>query len=257
MAEQRRSNSGSGPGADDLETLEGRSIASALGEAIGGSVPPAEELEGLRAAVQADLAAEKRPLASLRSLSTPVRIALGLAAILVIPLVAVLVAPRPDVHLHPLAFGAVALSAVVLICVLGPTSLRGYQRPALLRGIFGSVVALALVWPIVIGFLPILSTPQWVAGDTVFHGIGCFSTGLVLAVIPLVVLRLLDRGEHRSLSRVGLAAAGAGLAAVLSLELMCPVTTRAHVLAAHGLVIFAVFGGYLLLRRYRRGATVV
>ena len=255
MAERRPSNAGSDAGVDDLETPEGGSIASALGEAIGDSVPPAEELKGLRAAIQADLAAEKRPLASLRSLSTPLRILLGLAATLVIPLAAVLVAPRPDVPLHPLAFGAVALSAVVLICVLGPTSLRGYQRPALRRGLFGAVVALALGWPLVVGFLPILSTPQWVAGDTVFHGIGCFSTGLVMAAIPLVVLRLLDRGEHRSLSRVGLAAAGAGLTAVLSLELMCPVITRAHVLAAHGLVLFAVFGGYLLMRRYGRGAT--
>ena len=90
------------------------------------------------------------------------------------------------------------------------------------------------------------------AGDTVFHGINCFSTGLVMAAIPLVVLRLLDRSEHRSLSRVALAAAGAGLTAVLAHELMCPVITRAHVLAAHGSVVFVVLGGYLLLRRYRR-----
>ena len=100
--------------------------------------------------------------------------------------------------------------------------------------------------------LPYLSAPGWMPGDTIFHGINCFSTGLVLAAIPLAMLRLLDRGEHRSLSRVGLAAAGAGLAGVLSLELMCPVITRAHVLGAHATVLFVVFGGYLLLRRYRR-----
>lgn len=260
MAEHRPSDAGSGSGLraraekDELDRLDGGAIEEALKDAARGSVPPEAELAALNVAIQADLDAEKRPLAWFRSLSTPVRVVFGLAAILAVPLAAVLIAPRADVALHPVFFGAVAATAVLLIAVLGPTSLRGYQRPPMVRGLFGAVVALALAWPLVVAFLPHLSSSHWVSGDTVFHGINCFSTGLVMAAIPLVALRLLDRGEHRSLSRVALAAAGAGLAAVLSLELMCSVITRAHVLGAHATVLFVVFGGYLLLRRYGRGA---
>ena len=256
MAEGQGSDQNSGPVPDEPtpadEGLADSELAQALEDAVGGTAPSESDLASLQAAVHADLKAETGAVAWLRSLSTPVRILIGVAAVLVVPLAAVLIAPRPAVDLHPAFFAGVALSAVVLICVLAPTSLRGYQRPGTVRGFFAVVIALALAWPIVIGFLPYLSAPGWMPGDTIFHGINCFSTGLVLAAIPLAMLRLLDRGEHGSLSRVGLAAAGAGLAGVLSLELMCPVITRAHVLGAHATVLFVVFGGYLLLRRYRR-----
>ena len=119
MAERRPpdpgAESGSGSGGDELDGLDGGSIAEALEKAIGGSVPPEEELASLQAAVQADLAAETGLVASLRSFSTPVRVLLGLAVVIAVPVAAVLIAPRPALDLHPLFFGAVALSALVLI----------------------------------------------------------------------------------------------------------------------------------------------
>jgi len=70
----------------------------------------------------------------------------------------------------------------------------------------------------------------------------------------LLAARLLDRGAHAGLGRRLLAAAAAGLAADLALELHCPIDDPGHLLAGHAAVGVALAAACALLRRVPRGS---
>jgi hypothetical protein len=91
-----------------------------------------------------------------------------------------------------------------------------------------------------------------VGADLVPRAAQCFAFGCALAVPPLLLFWALDRGGHRAWPGALAAAAGAGLIGILSLELHCPLTHPAHLIAGHATVGSALVVAYGLVTWLRR-----
>jgi hypothetical protein len=211
-------------------------------------VPTDDELAELQFAVKERIANDGGALSAARSVRTPWRIALAMGCVAVAPLGMLVASPRADLAVRGLAIAsAVAIAALVLGAVV-PLALRGFERVVPKVSILSTLVALALLWPIVVAFLPQLSAPQWAEGALFPHGARCLANGLLMAVPALFALRLLDRGGHVAFANASVAAAAAGLSAVVAVSIGCPGLSRPHVLFAHGAIVLVVVAGYVGLR---------
>ena len=186
-----------------------------------------------------------------RGVAAALRIVLASLALMLAPLAVVLFDARPDIGAHPLAIAGVTVGAVLLLCALAPSALRGLERPMLKWEFVAALVAGALVAPMLIAFLPGVSNSEWVSGALYPHGVVCFGVGVLMAALPLAFFWLLDRSVVPSRGRTVLAASAAGLSAFVGLELGCGILTHAHILLAHGGVVVAVVLGCVLLERFR------
>jgi len=239
-------------------TADGGRLAGALRDL------PAEEgldLEAAWSGLGARLAAERGPRAWLASRPTWARFGLAAAVLLVVGVVNGLAMERPDLAVYPparlaltcAAFGALALLGVAL-------ALRPLQRPPLRAGLAGAIaVGAGVAVPLGLAALPVAHAdhPACASAEGAafwLESSRCLVYGLVIGFGVLLGVALLDRSPRPLLGRATclLAGAAGGLAANLALQLHCPVTGRAHLLASHATIGALVIGGYLLGRTVAR-----
>lgn len=209
-------------------------------------------------ALAARLDEERGLLAWLRARPTPLRISILLGTVLVVALVVGLVSGRPDVAVYPsirLGLELALLAGFGLIALAG--SLRGHQYPEIPRKLGWGLVAGAVVIPVVLALLPMAEEvhPMGLKGggsELVPMALTCLGYGLAIAVPVLLVAWVLDRGEHRGRPRVRLAAAGAGLAGLIGLELHCPVQLHEHLMIGHAPLVVVMLLAAALLGWVRR-----
>jgi len=254
-SEARRRILGGEAGGDDLARhLADCPACAALAEDDGALARWLEDVErppgvpgDLLAAVQQDLAGERGPRAGLRALTTPVRVALVLAAGLAVVGVGVLKL-RPDLGVYPLWRLALELATLAL---LGAGAawlwLRPLHRPGLPRWVPAALLALALILPWVLSALPAahVGHPASLAGtgdDFVGRALACFLYGSLLGLPLALLAALLGRGGRRLARWVVLPAAAGGVAGLISLHLHCPLTSPAHLLAGHAPIVLVVVG---------------
>jgi hypothetical protein len=217
---------------------DGGSLAKllAMEPAVGES-----SVEALSARLSLRLGREHGPLAWLRGLATPARLALALGLVALLGALALLAMPRVDLAVYPagrLVLAVVGLLAVGGAAVLG--ALRPLQRPELPVRRWAIVLGVALGVPFILAALPQAhmlhqASLQGTGADFVKRALGCFIFGLEVGVPVLLLVRALDRGPLQP-RRFVLAAALAGVAANLVLEMHCPVTAPSHLLAGHATV---------------------
>lgn len=223
-------------------------VAKALKRALPDGQAGTLELDAMRAALSAELRADAGPVGRLRSLPTGVRVSLALVGLVLIPVGVSVLLARPAVGADPVTFLLLGLSALVLMAGIAPMALRGYQKSETSASLAWGWAGLALLWPVAVAFLPQFSS--WVElENTPSHAVRCLFSGIGFAVLPLILFRLLDRGAHGGGRRLVLAAVSSGLSGVLTLELMCPIVAREHVLFAHAIVPGVVLAVYWVLKR--------
>lgn len=219
----------------------------------GGELPP-----GLLEALRQDLARERHPLARLRSLSTPTRVALALVGGLAV-LALGLLKLRPDIHDYPVLRLVLELGSLGLVGLgVGWLWLRPLHRPPLPGWLAAALALLALALPWVISALPAAHTadPASLAGagdDLVRRAVACFVYGSLIALPLALLLALLGRGARRRVRLALLPAAAGALAGLVSLNLHCPLTAPVHLLAGHApIVLVAVLLAAAIHRVARR-----
>jgi hypothetical protein len=234
---------------------DGGRLGAWLGSATAGAgVPAAADLELLLGVVERRIEREHGPIARLRSLPSPARVGLAIAGAAAVALGVLLFLRRPDLGVYPTlrllsALGAYALLAAAAVRI----ALRPLQLRALPIGFRVGVVAAGVIVPFVVAAAPAahLAHPASISGPA----LPCFLLGCALALPALVLLWALDRGGHESWTGALASAAAAGLVGVLGIDLHCPVTDPAHLLAGHATIAVAFLLGYALLSVVRaRGA---
>lgn len=234
----------------ELAADEGR-LGRALGPRSAG-----ELASEVGASLRHAIAAERGLAAWLRSRSSPARLALAVAPVAAGALIVVAAIPRVDLAVHPPARMALALTALggVLLTAVW-LSLRPLHAPALGRAHAGALLALAFVAPWALAALPEAHAAHPAASavaDAFWRRAGsCLALGIALAGPFAVWLKAVDRGGHAGRLRWLLAIAAAGLAGNLLLQLHCPITQPAHLLAGHAPIALAVLGLYGVCRARR------
>jgi len=192
----------------------------------------AADLDGMYAALRADLARESGLRGWLRARSTVAR---GLGAVGLVALLCVVVAfgfARPDLGSYPLPRMALSVSAMAALMIVSLVlALRPLQRPALpswaAKGaVGGSLLVLAALYLVA----PLEAPAAALDAAVLRPALGCMGVGLLLGVPVYGALLLLDRGgSHRALPM----AIAAGLAANLVLHIHCPSAEPTHLMLGH------------------------
>jgi hypothetical protein len=212
------------------------------GEALELAAAQQPEDEGLPpamlGALQRELEQEASLRGRLRGLSTPVRLLLAAASLLLVGLSG-LAAPRADLGLYPVLRLTLELTALGILALGGIWAwLRPLHRPAWPGWIAGLLLAAALLLPWVLAALPPahLAHPASLAGggdDLVARAVACFLYGAALAVPAALLTALLGRGGRSLVSLALLPALAGALGGLIGLQLHCPITGSAHLLAGH------------------------
>ncbi|MEZ4287065.1 MAG: NrsF family protein [Polyangiales bacterium] len=185
-------------------------------------------------------------VARFRDAATPKR-ALGVAVFFAM-LLSVFFATAPDSVKNAMTarWWFTAFGYVALIFVSTAWLLRPVYRPEISVRRIGWLAACSMVAVIAFAFYTAHSNalesfnPQ--------STIACFGFGIAMAVPIFAVLRLVDRGTP--LGNV-LGAVASGVAAILLLQLHCPLASRDHLLFGHGSVLAAFLVVVLGLRWLR------
>jgi hypothetical protein len=202
---------------------------------------PEPHVDALLAKTLAAVADERGPAAKMRELATPWRIVLALAVAVVMPLLVLLVTPRPDLDVVPrgrfaldvflYALPAVAALVVALWPMQRTVSMHTRGLVALC-GVLAAACVAAL--PPIHGSHPASLIAE---GEFGRRAIGCLLFGTFTALPAFVVMRMVAREG----SRVGVKAFVLGLAAALSgsaaVFLHCPITHPGHLWAGHFTVL--------------------
>ena len=212
------------------------------------------ELDGLLARIEADLAAETGIRARMRALPTGARRLIAVAAMATAAIAAGWLTLRADFDVYPPVRLAAELGALALFTGL----LVHHSLDPLMRAGSAAVVAVlvAAMLPWIGAVLPIAhqAHPASLAGagaDLAARALGCLTWAALLAVPMLALHWLLERGEGPDRRREALYAAGAALAALLALQLHCPITQRVHLAAGHAPLALVVVLAFVALRRLR------
>jgi hypothetical protein len=205
------------------------------------------DTRALEAAVMGRIAAERGPVARLRSLSRPARFGLLVAVVAVCAAVFALFLLRRDLDGYPPARMAVAVGGYGgLLLAAAWLALRPLYLPDR-PGARRVLLVLGLALPFVLALLPELPTAR--AATAALHArwaTFCFLDGALVAAAILVLGRVLDRGGPGA----SLAALAAGLAGALMLHIHCPLNYPLHLLVGHAMVpVAALAAGALLSRR--------
>lgn len=216
-----------------------------------GPEPSAE----LLAAVEGRIEAERGPIAWLRSRPTGTRIGLGLGLAIALVAFNLVGSPRPDLAVYPVVRMVVEVglfAALIGYAVrLSLPELQSRLTPAQTRLV---LVGVAAIVPIVAAFLPAAhdahpSIWEGAGDDFVPRAVACFGYGMAMGLPVLVVLRFLERGEHRAWIGAALAATAGGLVAQLSLHLHCAIAYPPHLIAGHVTVTVVMLAAYIGLSR--------
>jgi hypothetical protein len=151
--------------------------------------------------------------------------------------------PAPRMAVVLVALGLLLLSALVVL-------LRPLQRPALPPRVAPALAMASIVGALLFALLPEAHHAQRVSmvyGESIMYqlvrALPCVVIGLMNGLVAYGMFVALNRGD--SSQRVALPGIAAGLVAYIVLQLVCPVTGRAHLVLAH-------FGVLLLLLAFAR-----
>jgi hypothetical protein len=207
--------------------------------------PSLDDLAPLGRRVEEELAREVTGVATLRALRTPYRVLLVLAALALVVLLAVAVAPRADLASYPR--GRMALSIVLLSAVAAVASWR-LLRPLHLPPppLWSSRLLLiaGVTLPCVLAALP-LDHAGANAGTGAGFAVGCgkcLAFGGALGFPALLLALLLRRAPVDGAAVSALGGVAAGLAANVALGLHCPVSDPAHIVSGHALLVVLLGG---------------
>jgi len=212
----------------------GLELDAARNALLADGAPDAAALAGLFARVERDVAAERGARARLRALSASARVAIALAAVVLLVGLAGALGHGPP----PTAQAALLmLLPAALLLATTVTALRPLQRPTLpawrrrLADLVPFTVLLALCFaPDLIAQLRGDITVHAGASEALLGGRSCVVAGAAAATAAFILLRWLDRGTPGST----LAAIGAGaLASSLTLWALCPSTAAEHLVVGH------------------------
>lgn len=228
------------------ETLRGEMLTLATEQAS------AVEIGALFEELDRRIACERGLSAWLRSRPTWQRATLALAVIAAPALLVAETQLRPDMSVYPTSrMATMLLSLTVLLAFTLAVALRPLQRPAPAPLLTSLTVVGSLLGLLGLSLLP---EAHHAHPASLVHGQGvlaqllraapCFVIGLLVGSVIYALLVALDRGGHR---RDTLFALCSGLAANLSLQLLCPVTAPVHMVLGH----FGVALGLLVLARLR------
>lgn len=207
---------------------------------------PASADAALFEALESSIAAHDRaPLATLRDLGTPVRVAAAISCVALAMLGVATTALRHDVDAYPawrLAAEFIALFAILIASIA--IALRSLTRPSLRAPALAVTVAVSLAVPLLIAVLPgggrpMSPIPRETLGPlTPAHwsaGLPCMWFGIAVGVCVYAASRVFDRSRTRA---PWLAVAAAGVAANMALVLHCPSPDVAHKLTGHASIGF-------------------
>lgn len=187
------------------------------------------------------LEGERGPRAWLRSRSTFARLALLAALALIVPLWALLLAPRVDLPIYPRLRLAVELIVLASPAVCAWLScLRPLYRPPLPRWVGPALMAFALGAAITVVALPPAHADHpasllGVGEDLIPRAVACFALGAAWG-IPIMLLGILAGRTSRPAPTLFALAALAGM---IGLQLHCPLVSPAHLFAGHATVTIA------------------
>lgn len=156
-----------------------------------------------------------------------------------------MMSPRRDLHVYPPARMALALTTMGMLSLwLGGDALRSWHRPALtstgtrirIAVAVGLLVVLSIL-PAPVELSPYTNPPRGV--PLLVHASSCFFFGLMVALPTFAMCYLAGR---KAPFTTWVAAAVAGLVGNLALQLHCPITEHAHLLAGHASLGIAALG---------------
>jgi hypothetical protein len=219
-----------------------------------------ENYPAMLAAIERRLEQERGPRAWLRSRPTAVRVGLAIVLAVAAGVLHALAWRRVDWALYPpgrmlLVLGAYAAGIVVTVKV----ALRPLSAPSRWPAV--AVAASMLGLPVVLALLPRPYDGTEAVQQSWFAGaVPCFVYGTLWGATAAAALRVLDRRDGLSSSWSVSSAACAGLLANLLLQIHCPNTRAAHLLAGHAGIgvgwLLLLSGAVLLDRRGRRPSSV-
>jgi hypothetical protein len=214
------------------------------------------DFAALEAEIEREIAAEQGVGAGLRALSTPRRYLLVLASLLLMAGLTILVGPRLDLAVYPVARMALVLGVVGSLLVGGIVislwSLAWRPVPAWLRMLVLTLTPLSLL---ALYSLPAAHTahpaslPAEDLARLLVHALSCLSVGGAIAACTYLLMRAFDRGATRAVWGF---AACAGLYANFLLQLHCAQTAPAHMLLGHWAVALLALLGVALFTRSQR-----
>jgi hypothetical protein len=248
----------------DPDLPEDPALRERLTKARTTATTSAADLGPLLAGIEAELRAQHNSLASrvrsrLRDWPTPWRRLVVVMVALVLPGAAWALAPRADFQAYPAARMLLALGSLGAIAsLLLVAAQRPWQRPGLSPAAVMAGVGAALLAALGLAALPaahVLLPHTAIPPDAGLwqHAWPCLRFGLCVALPVFGASHLLARETPYA---TWMAAAAAGLAGNLALQLHCPITEPVHLLAGHasvGLVMLLPLAVAFLYKALQRG----
>lgn len=234
-----------------LVSGDGVAVARALGGGRRGAGEARVVVEGLEAAVLAQVRDERGWRARLRESSRGARTAVVAAVVALEALVLFAVARRVDWAVYPggrMLFAAGGL-AVVSLGVAWMALRPMWMRP-LRWGMEVACAAVAVGFPLLLAALPEVPTVPRYDGAGAWFAARCFAIGCALGGVVFAVARWMDRGTGARWPLIAAAMAG-GVSAALALQLECPVNHPWHLVTGHALPVVALAVAALVM--WRRG----
>ena len=208
----------------------------------------------LVARVREALAGEIGPAASLRALTTSLRVGAGVVVIALLSLVVLAVTPRHDLAAYPSLRMALALGIFAALGLMAVwTTLRPLHQPEVsTRGHLGlsfavlaSIVAMALLPDAYSG----AGLHVHVSAPVLDAAWRCLVFGVVTGAPFVLAARILDRAGLKGRTHLHFAGATAALTGNLTLQLHCPLTDPLHLLLGHATVVLPFLALEALVRK--------
>ena len=206
--------------------------------------PPADEVANLRARVDADREKEQGLLSSLRSLRTPYRIGLVIAAVVLVTVASLVTTPRADIAAYPT--GRMVLTLALLGMAAGAAAarlLRPVHAPPPNVWVSRALLVVGVLTPCLLALIPLHhdGAPAGAGSAFVANCGRCLGFGGALG-LPVLLLALWARRTRVDGAAVAvLGGVTAGLAGNLALQVHCPITDPSHLLVGH-VTLLALLG---------------
>lgn len=203
------------------------------------------ELEALRQDVDALLEAETGAAARLRSRGTNQRVAIVVAAVVLLCLGVALGMPRLDLASYPVVRMAAVLGLLgALTAVATWRLLRPLHLPPPSVTSSRLLLGAGLIVPFVVALVPLHDHVGGPAGEGLGFAVACFKCfgfGGATGALVLALAFVMRRSQVDGAAVAALAGVVAGLTGNLTLQLHCPIIDPTHLLLAHAMLL-VVFG---------------